>query len=310
MARAKLTGCLQCVAAVTGCTSAAPDGSLDPGHPPWLETTVCCLCRVAVDRQIAEEKHQRARLDSLKEQELQDQRQQLQDWKQQLPNNQAQHLHPEQQQTSSKNALGDESDYEEELPATQADSAGQHSARSAREQSAPLDHPDYYGRGWRLNDTDDIQSATAKNFSSNGNQQAQSAAQNIVSLTASSGGSRQPGVLQSLITAVAGADEHDTLTDYDPGNAAKGSCDSELSLTEIKSSRSISSTIQQQQEQQAIQPATPPARPQAPVRCSAAPVAVAFTQLQTSHLPAREQREVEIKGIKRQAKVGDSADSS
>jgi hypothetical protein len=44
-----------------------------------------------------------------------------------------------------------------------------------------------------------------------------------------------------------------------------------------------------------------PVRLPAPVRSRAAPVAVAFTQLETPHLPAREQREVEIKAIKRHA---------
>jgi hypothetical protein len=47
----------------------------------------------------------------------------------------------------------------------------------------------------------------------------------------------------------------------------------------------------------------PPAKPLAPVRSRAAPVAVSFTQLSTPHLPAREQREVELKDIKRHAKV-------
>jgi dyslexia susceptibility 1 candidate gene 1 protein len=47
----------------------------------------------------------------------------------------------------------------------------------------------------------------------------------------------------------------------------------------------------------------PPAKPLAPVRSRAAPVAVSFTQLFTPHLPAREQREVELKDIKRHAKV-------
>eukprot|EP00775_Hariotina_reticulata_P003822 gene3822-4080_t len=42
----------------------------------------------------------------------------------------------------------------------------------------------------------------------------------------------------------------------------------------------------------------------APVRSRAASVAVSFTSLETSHLPAREQREVEIKQIKRRNKVG------
>jgi hypothetical protein len=47
------------------------------------------------------------------------------------------------------------------------------------------------------------------------------------------------------------------------------------------------------------------------VRSRAAPVQVSFTQLQTPHLPAREQREVEIKQIKRAAgKVRCSACSS
>jgi hypothetical protein len=58
---------------------------------------------------------------------------------------------------------------------------------------------------------------------------------------------------------------------------------------------------QQQQQQQQQQQPVKPQRPPAPVRCRAAPVAVSFTQLETPHLPAREQREVEIKAIKRQA---------
>jgi hypothetical protein len=41
----------------------------------------------------------------------------------------------------------------------------------------------------------------------------------------------------------------------------------------------------------------------APVRSTAVPVAVSFTSLETPHLPAREQREIEIKQIKRRNKV-------
>lgn len=253
-------------------------------------------CRAAIDHQIAVEKAQRSRLDNLKQQELHQERQQLQDWQQQLPS--------KQHQAGS----GDESDYEDDLLQESTGDAAKASEAAAEQQDVVSDHADYYGRGWQpskskaaaLADPAVVEVAVSCGGSKH---EGQHDVDNMPTLTAGSNSNMQQSVLQSLAADAAAA----TSTEKHAALANSNSLDSS-SNEPLMSIVSTNSTVKHQDAQQGLQaaleaPAPPPTRPQAPVRCRATPVPVTFTQLQTQHLPAREQREVEIKSIKRQAKV-------
>lgn len=280
-------------------------------------------CRAAVDRHIAHDRAQRERVEQLKEQELQQERQQLHQWQQQQ-----QHA-----------ADGDESDYEDDLAGEEEGhtEAAADGLQDCSLQETMPDHPDYHGRGWRpstaaegqhsqpdeeLEQRQQLHQQPGSQHSTCLITQAGAEAPELVTLTAAGGSSSKPtSVIDALLSDAAAAtgqghagsaDSNTTTTsgagacsmwgaDSSSAAAAAGSSDQLLTVRSSSSSGSAKATPAAAAAPRA-KPA-PPAKPPAPVRCRAAPVAVSFTQLSTPHLPAREQREVELRDIKRHAKV-------
>lgn len=279
------------------------------------------LCRAAISHQIETEKKQRKRLEALKQQELEQERQQLQAWQQHLPSS----AHPQLQESCNTHGApaGDESDYEDEMYGNQAAVSAGNEATAASSvpdnqlQVVMHDHPDYYGKGWHPSKSTTAQpaaSVTATSAASNTVDESSSGDNTAHHSTDTHGqaailkvdSSRRPGqsVMQTLVSqasAAAATDIWDAVPTH--SNSKADSVQAEQLLTEVSTKATRSAPRPHQHAVQQPTAAVPPPKPQAPVRCMAEPVPVSFTQLQTQHLPAREQREIEIKKIKRQDKV-------
>jgi len=261
-------------------------------------------CRAAVDLQIKQQKAQRDQLDALKQQELQHERQGLQQWQQQVS---------QQQQL----VAGDESDYEDDT--ADAEDAQVDNAHERQQPSTPCN--DYHGRGWWPGTTGKGSStAETGNDDSNGNDAATSDADAVDSYNNSNtqhsvaaGAPAQPAAALPFITAapcdrplLAAADSADDATEaVMSATSSRRLQGSEASADAACSSgggmaggqQHASTTSSNGGSRCAMQPS----KPVALVRSRAATVQVTFTELQTPHLPAREQRELEIKKIKRSA---------
>jgi hypothetical protein len=130
-----------------------------------------------------------------------------------------------------------------------------------------------------------------------------------ISLTSSSNSSWTDPTLPQLVTAPAASDQaaaackdlllNGPASDTAAADAPLLSASSTRRLTAAGAGAASSHT--QAATHGSSSSSSAPTKPVAPVRSRAAPVQVSFTQLQTPHLPAREQREVEIKQIKRAA---------
>lgn len=219
---------------------------------------------------MAQEQAHRQRLEDLKQQELQQERVGLTGWQRQLlcgPQ--------EQQQQQLLCTEGDESDYEDEQDET---------AASGRAGAMP-DHPDYYGRGWRPSS-----SAAAAAASGGGGGGGESAGSN------EDAPPRSSGAHGSSVNGGAAGSRNDSA------QAVPG-CDIWPAASKQAAAHSDASSSASELLPAAHEPVPPPLPLQhaAAVRCPSLPVKVTFTQLETQHLPARQQREVEIRSIKRQA---------
>jgi hypothetical protein len=263
------------------------------------------FCRAAVDLQIKQQKAQRDQLEALKQQELQEERQELQCWQQQLPEASAQ------QQLDQ----GDESEYEDDTTDADAEVISVHDKQqdSVQRQDGTADEP-YHGRGYWPSKA--AATATTGNSSSEQIAHAASQEQELTEVSTSSKHDDANGSLQYLVGAQTSANEagaacksmmlNTTNTDSTAAEEPFLSASSTRRLTPAKaavskhttklgsSSRTTTSSSSSSNSRQ-------PQKPVAPVRSRAAPVQVTFTQLETPHLPARQQREVEIKQIKQAA---------
>lgn len=273
-------------------------------------------CRAAVDHQIALERATRTRIDTLKQQELEQERQQLQQWQQQQ----------EQQQQSQQ--AGDESDYEEDdlgidgvLSGTAATAAAAGYGILQDTAAVMPDHPDYHGKGWRLSRsqaaapaaaaaTDAMEGAALdKGNGSTANSSGHAKADPEM-LTVVCRSNHPISAMDRLASDTSAALAQNTCSLIGASSnttaAAEDADSSEQLLTVVQSSRSHSNKNGSYEamtaaDSKSVQPKQPAV---VPARSRSKPVAVTFTQLQTPHLPAREQREVEFKQIKRSAQVG------
>lgn len=269
-------------------------------HPQQkLQTSAAALTcrRAAVDLQIQQQKAQRDQLEAFKQQELQEERQELQQWQQKLKDQ------------------GDESDYEEEPAdaAAQVISHGDQQACAQGSTAAPGHHSSstgtsteeaYHGRGWWPSKAADTSSPSECAVTGSGSND-----------DSSSNSSPSSGALQHLTASPAykAADACQAVTTLHDSAATGRSTAYEPFIT-TSSTRRLSANpsphTENSQTSTAAGPGTTsstdstsskPSRPVAPVRSRVAPVPVTFTQLETPHLPARKQREVEIKQIKKAA---------
>eukprot|EP00879_Flechtneria_rotunda_P017566 GHRR01018416.1.p1 GENE.GHRR01018416.1~~GHRR01018416.1.p1 ORF type:complete len:395 (+),score=141.32 GHRR01018416.1:1030-2214(+) len=269
--------------------------------------------RAAIDRQIAQERAQRDRIDALKQHELDAERQQLQQWQNKLPERQQPLL------GQQSLGIGDESEEEDTLDRThqqhvdakktehnrnlQNSSAGWTAEGSRDSSTGAPDHPAYYGKGWWP--------SKAANADDNREPDAQQGAQQAYGVSAAD--SRQ--VFDATSAGIAAAESDNMLltavSAIHIGDAASSNSSYSRLEQGLSSSFPADTRIPQHPDNDRVgrvagqaAVAEAPKRPLAPVRCRAEPVAITFTQLQMPHLPAREQREIEIKRIKRQAQVG------
>jgi hypothetical protein len=265
------------------------------------------VCRAAVDLQIKQQKAQRDQLEALKQQELQDERQELQCWQQQLPDASAQQQHQVKQ--------GDESDYDDDTTDADAEVIGGHGKQQDSTKDGQTDDT-YHGKGyWPSKAAADATPGSSKSSSSSTQPVADEGgqAQELTEVSSSKDHEDTISSLQCLVGSQPVASEagaacksmmlNTTITDSTaaeepflsasstrrlmPAKAASTGTRDNSSKSFTKLSNSNSSSV--------------PQKPVAPVRSRAAPVQVMFTQLETPHLPAREQREVEIKQIKQAA---------
>ena len=142
---------------------------------------------------------------------------------------------------------------------------GKEKQLSIKEEERPMpDHPDYHGRGWRPDE-------------------------------------KQPGAHNNL-KARSGAKESNTFVASDKSLLYES--DDEDHETDQR--RESKAEAKQEIEPASLWPAPLPSsavfKPLPPPRIRLEPVAVQFTKLETSHLPARAQREEEIKVYKKNAK--------
>lgn len=286
-----------------------------------------------MDLQLSQEKAQRDQLENLKQQELQHERDKLQQWQQELqPGSSTAGRHAE-QRTDQVQVEGDESDCEDDLLDAAAVAARVIASDSPAqpENDSSQDHPAYHGRGWWPGKAPEEVSSSSSSRRSNGG----CSPRQLASVNANSGSHNSSSSTQcdnsssenSMISISTGSNSDSRSCNKERLLADVAACGVQPSLLSAGASSSIeaagqhkdtpllaaissttrrpaaaapksiaaAATSQQERQQQRL------SRPPAPVRSRAAPVAVSFTQLETPHLPAREQREVEIKQIRRQA---------
>jgi hypothetical protein len=266
-----------------------------------------------VDLQIQQQKAQRDQLEALKQQELQQERQELQEWQQQLDQ-------------------GDESDYEDDTADADAQVISQDDQQQQQQRNqcssadgAQLSAADeaYHGKGWWPSKAAEAKASAADGAASSSEDSANSAEPELVTISSSNcSTSSMDSGLQQLVAGqspanLAAATCQGMLLD---GAPAGNSTADEAFMTPSSSRRLSASTgptttnsiipgssIKQAQRvtdcasSVSSSSSSRPVKPVAPVRSRAAPVQVTFTELETPHLPAREQREVEIKQIKKAA---------
>lgn len=280
-------------------------------HTPSL--CVCChQHRAAVDLQIQQQKAQRDQLEALKQQELQQERQELQDWQQQLP------------------AQGDEDDdlaAGDPAAAGTAADAGAHADKgggdSSNSSSTASMQEVYHGKGWWPSKSADDHSQQPDTPCSpiSGSTSSKGDAQEMITLSSSGGSSKGthtsscsvrelttpdapttlPGCRSLLLNdaaAAAAAADQTTEQPFLSATSSRRLGPAAASAKHIATASSLTTATTTSSSASASQR---PMKPVAPVRSRGVPVQVSFTQLETPHLPARQQREVEIKQIKRAA---------
>ncbi|GIL60217.1 hypothetical protein Vafri_14829 [Volvox africanus] len=171
-----------------------------------------------------------------------------------------------------------ESDYEDEGGEGEGEAEGKQgcgaSLGSDPETPAAPDHPDYYGRGWRPPKASD----TSASVTSRGE------------TGASACGRKARGPSEDE-----GEEGGDHAKDWD----GRGSSDSEGEGPAAVVANGRAAVVASPQR-----PATGVTfKPLPPPRARLEPVQVSFTKLETGHLPAREQREEEIRTFRKQARA-------
>jgi hypothetical protein len=262
-----------------------------------------------VDLQIQQQKAQRDKIQALKQQELRQERQKLQEWQQQLDQ-------------------GDESDYEDNTADAAAQIISQDDQQQQQQQQnqcsstnpAQLSEADegYHGKGWWPSKIAKAKASPADATASSSEDGTDSAEPELTTISSNCSTSSMDSGLQQLVAGESAANQAAaTCQDMLLDGAPAGNGTAVEPFVTVSSSRRLpastgpttnaipGSSVKQAQRLTGCAGSSSissrPVKPLAPVRSRAAPVQVTFTELETPHLPAREQREVEIKQIKKAA---------
>jgi hypothetical protein len=333
--------------------------------------TACISCSAAIDRQIAQEQTQRALMDTLKAEELGEQRKHLEDWQRGLGRSSGDGCcHSTASSSRSNDAMthvlssctaavdclpcGDTSEHVGSIkPMNPCDSADDrdddvssssgcdeecytssgdnvqiaqpigccsssggvsdggcgccrhHGGEGAAEKAAAVvDHPDYYGRGWRpRKDTTsanhngtDSSSSDSSSFNKSGPHVCRQVTEQKAATTVCDWEDGAEDLVSHASHCCSDGGVHSV--------AHESSKHQQLQpKTATSAAAGYAVVVKEVEAAQAAQ-ATAAAWQAAPVRrSSAAPVAVTFTHLTTPHLPARAGRELEFKALKRSCNV-------
>ncbi|GIM07741.1 hypothetical protein Vretimale_11827, partial [Volvox reticuliferus] len=223
----------------------------------------------ATQRSMDMDRRKRQEMERRKAEELAQERGRLEEWQRELQGD----------------GVDAESDYEDEGGEGEDEAEEQQGCSaihgSDSETAAAPDHPDYYGRGWRPPKAGDASSGAA---------------------TAAASGTRRGGTGASARGRRArrsSDDESNEVKDHAKACDSRGSSDSEGEDPAVRGAA-------------VAEPQRPASgvtfKPLPPPRARLEPVQVSFTKLETGHLPAREQREEEIRAFRKQARAAADED--